>query len=498
MKKFLKDNKYAALGITSFLVICASAFAIYVIFNFSTILGLIKQLLNILRPIIDGVALAYILTPLLNFVENNWVHPVFAYGKTDIPVKNKKRIRAISITITYAIFAGILYLFFRLVIPQLVSSIRSIVYQLPRYVNNLQVFVDDLLKDEPEIEKAFNNVLNSLYNETTDLMQNTIIPQAENLLKIVSLSVIKFVKSTINIIIGLIISIYLMFSKELMTGQGKKILFALYETREANKIISGIRYTHQTFTGFLFGKLVDSIIIGVLCFIVISIADIPYAILVSVIVGVTNIIPFFGPYIGAIPSTLLILMINPLKALYFVIIILIIQQIDGNIIGPKILGDSTGLSSFWVVFSITIFGGLFGVAGWVLGVPTFGVIYALIRYKVNKKLKSKGLPQETGPYINVGSISKDGTFMEYVPIKSSGFLEVLGFRKNKKVKAGIMNEADSGDDNISENEADNNSDNAASSDKNSDNAVTATTASDKNAGSDIFRMQKQMKNRNDK
>ena len=431
MNKFLKDNKYAALGVTAFLVICFSGLAIYVIFNFSTILGLIKSLLNIMTPVINGLALAYILMPLMNFMERSWTMPLFTIGGRTLDHKGKKRCRAVSITLTLAIFIGILYMFFRLIIPQLMTSIRSIIYQLPRYVNNLQVFIDNLLKDEPEIEHTVNSWLESLYDETNDLMQNTIIPQAENLLRIVSLSVIRFVKSMINIIIGLIISVYLMFSKELMCGQGKKILYALYDTKDANKLISGIRFTHKTFTGFLFGKLVDSIIIGVLCFIVISIVDIPYAILVSVIVGVTNIIPFFGPYIGAIPSALLILMINPVKALYFLIIIIIIQQIDGNIIGPKILGDSTGLSSFWVVFSITIFGGLFGMAGFVLGVPTFGVIYALIKYKVNNKLKEKNLPDDTTPYITVGSIEDDGTFMEYVPIKNPGFLEVLGLNKEK-------------------------------------------------------------------
>ena len=199
--------------------------------------------------------------------------------------------------------------------------------------------------------------------------------------------------------IGIIISIYLMSSKELFSGQSKKIAYALFEENKANHLIRNMRFVHKTFIGFLSGKIVDSIIIGILCFLGTSFLEIPYAILVSVIVGVTNIIPFFGPYLGAIPCAILILMISPIHCLYFVIFIIILQQIDGNIIGPKILGNSTGISSFWVIFAITIFGGLFGIPGMVIGVPVFAIIYAGFRSYFHRMLRKKGLPTDTSVYI---------------------------------------------------------------------------------------------------
>ena len=204
---------------------------------------------------------------------------------------------------------------------------------------------------------------------------------------------------------------YLYFRKQrTVCGPGKKIVYALFETDAANAIISDVRFTHRTFSGFMVGKVIDSIIIGIICFFGISMMDIPYAILISVIVGITNIIPFFGPYLGAIPSALLILMVNPLQCLYFIIFILVLQQFDGNVLGPKILGNSTGLSSFWVIFSITLFGGLFGILGMIAGVPIFAVIYAGIKAFINQMLLQKKLPTDTSEYLDVGSIEKGESF----------------------------------------------------------------------------------------
>lgn len=438
MNRFFKDNKYAAIGVTAFSVIVAGALAIFVIFNFGLVLTGFKQLLHILTPIIDGIALAYILTPLLNFVEREWIGRLYVHSKKEMTHKRKKSKRNWSILVTYMIFIGLVYLFFRLIIPQLINSVKSIVYQFPRLINNLEKFVAELFADNPDIESSINDFITDYSIQLNNIVQTKLIPQAEDLIKSFSVSVINVFKALFNLIIGVIISLYLMATKELLSGQAKKILYALYETKEANRIISGIRYTHTVFIGFLSGKLIDSVIIGVLCFIIISIVGVPYAVLVSVIVGVTNIIPFFGPYIGAIPSILLVLMINPIKALYLLIIILVLQQLDGNVIGPKILGDSTGLSSFWVIFSITVFGGMFGIAGMLLGVPTFAVIYALIKYKVNRKLKAKSMPQDTSPYITVGSVEKDGTFIEYVPVKGRSLLQIIGIDKRKPVKQEII------------------------------------------------------------
>ncbi len=438
MNRFLKDNKYAALGVTAFMVIVSGALAVFVIFNFGIVLSGFKKLLQILTPIIDGVALAYILTPLLNFVEREWVGRIYTRSKKEMTPKRKKSMRSWSILVTYMIFIGLIFLFFRLIIPQLIASIKSIIYQFPRLINNLEAFIAELFDDNPDIESTLNEFITDYSIQLNNIVQTKLIPQAEDLIKTFSLSVINVFKALFDLIIGVIISLYLMSTKELLAGQTKKILYAQYENKEANKIISGIRYSHSVFIGFLGGKLIDSVIIGILCFIIISIVGIPYAVLVSVIIGVTNIIPFFGPYIGAIPSILLVLMINPIKALYLLIIILVLQQLDGNVIGPKILGDSTGLSSFWVIFSITVFGGMFGLAGMILGVPTFAVIYALVKYKVNRKLKAKSMPQDTTSYINVGAVDKDGSFIDYVPVKGRSFLQIIGIDKRKNAKEEIL------------------------------------------------------------
>ena len=233
----------------------------------------------------------------------------------------------------------------------------------------------------------------------------------------VSLSVISVLKVLWNFIIGFIISIYVLASKEKFTGQAKKFVYAVFHKDIANIIINDFCFTHKTFIGFISGKVLDSIIIGVLCFIGTSILNTPYAALVSVVIGVTNVIPFFGPYLGAIPSIILIFIVDPvhpLNCVYFAIFILILQQFDGNFLGPKILGNSTGLTGFWVIFAITLFGGLLGVFGMIVGVPIFAVIYAAIRSLLDAALRKKQLPTESSKYINVCLVNDEGLH-EYTP-----------------------------------------------------------------------------------
>jgi len=247
----------------------------------------------------------------------------------------------------------------------------------------------------------------------------------------VSLSVINVLALLWDFIIGVVIAIYVLISKEKFTGQAKKIAYAVFERDTANAVIRNFRFTHKTFIGFVSGKILDSIIIGILCFIGTTMLNTPYAVLVSVVIGVTNVIPFFGPFLGAIPCTILIFVVDPmhpLNVLYFVIFILALQQFDGNILGPRILGGSTGITGFWVIFSITVFGGLFGVIGMIIGVPIFAVIYAAIKSLVNASLQKKTMPSEIELYINLGSVDDDG-FHEYVPDYKKNKIRS---RKNKK------------------------------------------------------------------
>ena len=290
------------------------------------------------------------------------------------------------------------------------------------------LWISKLLNDNPEFQKSVMDFINQSSMDFTTLINTKVMPQLNsfndvtkmlsqlnglvNVITSVSMSVYSIFKEAWNLVIGFIISIYLLASKELFAAQAKKIVYAFCSVNRANRFISNVRFAHKTFGGFFVGKILDSIIIGVICFAVTSILGTPFCVLISVIIGVTNIIPFFGPFLGAIPSTLLILFIDPLQALYFVIFVIILQQVDGNIIGPKILGSSTGLSSFWVIFSITLFGGLWGILGMIVGVPIFAILFAFMKSLIETRLTSKNLSSETGKYLRLLYI--DTSSKEYV------------------------------------------------------------------------------------
>lgn len=401
------DKKIASWGIVAFLVICSCASFIYLLFNNEKVVTGFQKILIVMTPVIDGIILAYLLTPIMNFIEKSIVVNLFNKLKIKESVKRSKRIRAVSICLTLIFVLIIIGFFFRLIIPQLVLSIQSIIFQFPMYVNNLYIWVNNLLVKNPELDDLFNQVYTHYSSNLTQFLQEDILPRVNSLVKTLSLSVFGLVKALWNFIIGFIISIYMLASKETFGRQTKEITYACLEKEKARALVNNIRFMHKTFIGFLGGKIIDSVIIGIICFICTSIIGTPYGVLISVIVGVTNVIPFFGPYIGAIPSALLVLMVNPRHCLYFIILILIIQQVDGNIIGPKILGDSTGLSSFWVIFSITLFGGLFGIPGMILGVPIFAVIFAGIKYWVHDQLKKKELKEMENMQSDDGFESSD-------------------------------------------------------------------------------------------
>ena len=366
-------------------------------------------------PIIDGFVLAYLMTPVLNKIEKCIIKPLYKKANMPMTAKNKRRMRGLSILVTIVLILIILYEFFGLIIPEVIRSIQSIIFQFPIYVNNLNTWALGLMKNNPDLEQVVNGLIAQYSSKLLDYFNSNLLPHINDLLKTLSLSVIGIFKALWNFVIGFIISIYILGSKEKFAGQAKKIAYALFDRKAGNEVITNFRFIHSTFIGFIGGKIVDSIIIGVICFVCTSIIGTPYAILVSVIIGVTNVIPFFGPWIGGVPSALLVLMVDPIQALYFIILILIIQQFDGNILGPKILGDSTGLSGFWVIFAITIFGGLFGVLGMVVGVPIFAVFYAGVKAMVNRMLIKKDLPTDIQPYMTVGQIDEAKVFTEYVP-----------------------------------------------------------------------------------
>ena len=418
---FRWDKKYLYWGITAFLVVCGSICFYYLLFHSDNLRSGFFGLCSIIMPVVDGFVLAYLLAPVLNHIERRLLYPACTYithtKQQDFSVKTKKRLRKVGILITLVFVSVILYCFFSVVIQQLVESIRSIIQQFPYYIHNLEMWILEVFDNNRDLEQLLGTLLDRYSSRLETWMTNDLLPQANSLLRMVSTgligNVIGLAKGLWNLLIGFIISIYLLDGKETFAGQGKKIIYSLFQTETANVFISNIRFIHKTFIGFVRGKIVDSIIIGIICYLGTNLMGTPYAVLISVIIGVTNIIPFFGPYMGAIPSAILILMVNPTQCLYFIIFIFVLQQFDGNILGPKILGDSTGLGSFWVIFSITLFGGLFGIIGMVIGVPVFAVFYAGIKAVTNHRLEEKKLPTSTGRYINVLSIAQGGAFIQY-------------------------------------------------------------------------------------
>ncbi len=384
----------------------------YVIFNWKAVNKGVGDILSILTPIITGCVIAYILIPVLNFIETRWIYPIYTIKGIDLKDpknrKRKKKVRSISVLLTIAFVFLILYAMMAILVPQIIKSINEIITNFPIYVSNTQRFIDKYLTDNPQVRSVFDSLFQQYSSTVMDMFKTKLLPNVTTVIQRVSKSMITAVRVFFHLVVGIIVAIYVLNSKEDFAGQAKKLCYAFMKKETANEVISAFRYANFTFTGFVIGKLVDSIIIGLIAFIFCEILRVPYPVLLGFIVGITNIIPFFGPYIGGFIGGILLVMINPVKALAFLIMLVILQQIDGNILGPIILGNSTGLSSFWVIFSIMLFGGIMGPIGWIIGVPTFACIYTFIGYVTKKKLRERKLPRDTSTYINAAYIDDEG------------------------------------------------------------------------------------------
>ena len=377
------NKRYFGWGLTLVLSVCAILVFYDTLFRNGVLLTFLRTLLNALKPVIYGAAMAYLLYPLVNFFEGS----ILRFGKHD---GNSVMIRAGSILLTWALVFLALYALFSILIPQLYSSIVTLAANMEGYYHTVYGWVTEQLEQNPRIGTTVSNAFQKYYDELSRWFTGTFLPQAQQTLTVVTsgvLSVLVFFK---DFFVGVIVSIYLLALKERFAAKARRMLYSFVSERFYRLTMRAVSKMDVIFSGFVRGKLIDSVIIGVLCFIGASILRLPYTPLVSVIVGVTNIIPFFGPFLGAIPSAFLILLVSPLKCLYFIIFVLALQQLDGNIIGPKILGGSTELPSFWVIVAILIGGGFFGVLGMFLGVPAFACLYTLVNYMSEKRMKGKG------------------------------------------------------------------------------------------------------------
>lgn len=380
------DKKYTTIAAYALIVICLSIIFANILSQMDAFTGKISEIMGVFQPFIIGFVIAYLVNFILKFYENKLLKK--------LNKNSKKSMRGLSILLSYTTTILIFYIFIQFVVPQLVESVTGLVNDIPKYMYDMRILLEQTLK-ETDINPEYMGLINEKLTEIT----NWLIQLFTNLLPIIGGVVMTFASSVWNIILGIIVSVYLLVDKEKFFALGKKVTVALFNEKHSNIILELANRTNLTFGKFIGGKIVDSAIIGVLTFVILTIFNMPYTILISVIIGITNIIPFFGPFIGAIPSAIIILFVSPIKALWFVIIILVIQQLDGNVIGPKILGDSIGISAFWILFAILVAGKLFGLVGMIIGVPMFALIYSVIKDIIELRLSKKGLPTDTTKYL---------------------------------------------------------------------------------------------------
>ena len=435
-------------AVTVFILCVALMLAYYLIFNGKNVIAFFSGVVDSLSGIIIGIVFAYILIPLMEGMEKKILVPIYKKRGFDVSFSEnanpskRSQMRKISLTATMVIALALIYSLFSIILPQLISSVREITYMLPVYIKKLDDYSNLFLANNPSLQQFIDSQLDSYYATLSSYLTKKLLPllpsNANAIFKVASRSVVSVIKVLFDLVVGFIVSIYVLNSIERFTTKGKKMVYAVLKEDYANEVISGFRFVNYTFDGFIGGKLLDSLIIGVICYIGCKIMASPYPVLISVIVGVTNISPFFGPYIGGIMGGLILVLINPIKALVFVIFVIVLQQFDGNILGPTILGNSTGLSSFWVIFSITLFGGLWGVVGWLVGVPIFAVFYALISRITNILLARRGLSTHTGRYEDLAYIeqgeykllSDKANTKHNVRRNKSAFNKMFKFRKN--------------------------------------------------------------------
>ncbi|MDL2252950.1 AI-2E family transporter [Ruminococcaceae bacterium OttesenSCG-928-I18] len=373
--------------LSNLLVVCVGVLLFSALANLKAVSGVLSWVVGIFSPFLVGLALAYLLNLPMRFLEN------YLFKK----VTRRRMVRVFSILIVYILFILLIVLIALSVVPQLMGSIVSLLSNIPYYlenINDLVLWVTTTFELESDALDFFVVSYKDLVNETISMVRGA-LPDLLNWS-------IRIGSGLITGLTAFIVSIYMLFSKEKLQRQSRKVIYALIPKKRADHLLKVCSLSNRVFSGFIGGKILDSLIIGLICYAFMWICNtffypMPMGLLISIIIGFTNIIPFFGPFIGAIPSVLLLLLINPGSAVVFTIFVICLQQFDGNILGPKILGDSTGLPALWVLVAIIIGGGLFGFAGMVLGVPTVAVLYALSSDFISSRLRRKKLDDEGKP-----------------------------------------------------------------------------------------------------
>lgn len=375
-------KRYLKIGITGAAILASGILCAFVLFKMPVIISVLKGITEILKPFLYGVVFAYLLAPLCNKIEEK-LFQIFPKAKT----KARRFICFIAIVISLCVAIAVIWLIIMMIIPQVWDSVMKIIQMVPQKLIVVNNWIEHMLENQPELQAYFEEFSSQAESNIDSLLNVDTIQKVQSIINSLSVQLFGVLGVVKNIFLGLLISAYLLGSRKLFGAQAGLILHGVFSDKWAKIIEEEIRYTDKLFNGFLVGKIIDSAIIGLLCFAGTSIMGFEAPAFISVIIGITNIIPFFGPFIGAIPCGLLLLLENPMHCLYFIIFIFVLQQLDGNVIGPKILGNTTGVSSFWVLFAILLFGGMWGVVGMVIGVPLFAVIYDIIRKLVYRGLR---------------------------------------------------------------------------------------------------------------
>ena len=389
---------YLAWGITGFAVAACAIVFYFGLDYLSSLIKAIGSFLGILSPFIWGLVISYLLMPSMVMYEKKLFAPLLLKVRNKYPKAklSDKLPRVLAVILAEIVLVLIITALIYLIVPQVYESIAAIVANSGEYFDSASKTIDRLLQENPVVEQYATKIFGNLTDALTNWAQNTLLPSMDGVIVNITTGVYGVLKVVYNIVIGIIVSVYILYNRESFRAHAMKLLYCICSTKTAKSISEALKFTDRTFMGFITGKLLDSAIIGVICYIGCLIMNMPYALLVSVIVGVTNVIPFFGPFIGAIPSALLILLVDPWKCLIFVIFI---------------LGGSIGINGFWVMFSIILFGGLFGFWGMLLGVPVFVVIYTGVTMLVDKRLKKKDLPDDPDLYSDLDHIDPESGVM---------------------------------------------------------------------------------------
>ena len=393
-KKFAINSPYVLWGLTALSVIVAAIVIFLGATHWRAVWSVGRRVGSILSPVIYGLFLAYLLNKPMNFFERTVFRRL--RGKTPRKTASKKRIASLSTVMFIMLFilVGAVWL----LVLQVPPSVERLVSRLPAYFNDAMEWVRRTLADNPELESALLSIVGEIEHSLTDWLKTTILAQINTLVTTLTTGVIGVIGELINVFIGFVVAVYVLYHRETFAAQTKKLMYAILRPGAADGLLRGCKFLDFTCGSFITSRLIDALIVGLVCYVALVIANIPYAVLISVIVGITNIIPFFGPFIGAVPCGLLLLLENPTKCFIFIVIIIILQQLDGNVLYPRIQGTSLGLSGFWILFAILLFGGLFGFIGFLLGVPVFAVIYSAVKHFTNTRLEAKGMPVDTTQY----------------------------------------------------------------------------------------------------